>query len=302
MNRILLFVVVLMSLSQTIYSQNEPDVQAVANDSGAVVKVGKKAVVKADKNGAVIKVGGKTVAKTGKHGAVINISDSMIDAIDSAFSDTGFCDEVIAPDVDDLLDDLDDMENGFHFGNIFTKSMAIGATAIILLFFVLPLIVVIGVIILVWLYFRNRRKKQQQENELIRTLAENGQDVSQFLNRQRPAETRKVVEYRTVDKNGKTISSRVKVEKTATERYNKGITNTIVGAAITFVCWVFNWADIFVMGGMILLAVGISQMITAKNAMDAEANRDSYDRSETPKEEPKDKSENESTPNSTPNS
>lgn len=255
MNKILLSVMVLLSLCQATYARKQTNMQAVTTDSGAVIKVN-----------------GKTVVSVGAQGASVEIDDSMIDAIDSAFTDTGFCDETVAHYVEELTDDLDEEcgdQAGFLINGLFDQNtnIAMGIFSVFILIFLTPLLFIIGIIIIVWLYMRNRRKKQQIENDLIKALAENGQDVSQYLNRQRPAETHRVVEYRTVNHEGQTTSSRVTTEKTPDERFDKGIRNTIIGGAITFVCWFFHWAEIFLMGGMILLAVGISQMITAKNAM-----------------------------------
>lgn len=207
-----------------------------------------------------------------------SVTTIITDADDSVFCDTGYCDTDeyteciysedtvfsttnLPPELAELVEEM----------GLATSDMALGMVAIICIFVICPLIcLVLLPILILWLIFRYRRKKQQEEHEFIKSLAASGQDVSQYLNRgyhqtsndQRPTTN----DQRPIDSRQQTIQSK-HVTDEYRYNYDKGIKNAIIGGTIAVICLIFEWPSVFTLGGFILLAVGISQILSAKNSL-----------------------------------
>lgn len=156
------------------------------------------------------------------------------------------------------------------------------------LVFILPLLVLF---LIVWLVVRHDRKKQREKNDLIKSLAASGQDVTPLINNKAAVNSQrsKVNAPRPVANNAnyskaEYTGKKGKMAPTMKQKYDKGVTNSIIGGVIAVVCWWYNWPSLFVLGGLILCGIGISQLISAKKSVEYED--DAKVEPSTPTEEP----------------
>lgn len=137
--------------------------------------------------------------------------------------------------------------------------------------FVLPLL---AIVLIIWLVIRHDRKKQREKNELIKSLAASGQDVTPLLNNrsaiysQRPKANapRPAVNNANYSK-AEYTGKKGKMAPVMKQKYDKGVTNSIIGGVIAVVCWWYDWPSIFVLGGLILCGIGISQIVSSKKSI-----------------------------------
>ncbi|MBQ0142381.1 MAG: hypothetical protein KBT06_06230 [Prevotellaceae bacterium] len=176
---------------------------------------------------------------------------------------------VESTEIFDDEDEFEEKEEGCDrhgpFWNVFdfSEDTLTEILAIICIFIILPgITMVLLPILILWLILKYKRNKQHEKNELIKILAENGQDVSSFFNK----ETTQKVVYRTTNSKQEKTSTKIIIDNV---QYDKGITNTIIGGIITLVCVAYNWPSIFVIGGLILLGYGISQILKSKRTKDS---------------------------------
>lgn len=273
MKRFLLIAAIIAVMVPVVAQEN-----AAASDSTVSVNAAEKAASKSKDN---VKAGTKRsqrkmTLKAGPASVVVDlpsdttvVSEEILDehmdeAIDEAMDEV----DAAFDDIDDAFDDLDDdfshrdrkgrlwswVENMTEGGFL---AVSIISLVLIFLSFVFPLI---AVILIAWLIIRYRQKRNRERDELIKDLADKGQDVSSYFKQQAPQN----VVYRT-ESTSKQSARKVKRPLSNKQMYDKGVTNSIIGGVITVVCAVYHWPSLFILGGLILLGLGVSQIIRGKS-------------------------------------
>lgn len=272
MKRFLLIAAIIAVMVPVVAQEN-----AVASDSTVSVNAAEKAASKSKDN---VKSGAKRsqrkmTLKAGPASVVVDlpsdttvVSEEILDehmdeAIDEAMDEV----DAAFDDIDEAFDDLDDdFSHRDRKGRLWSWvdktlggmwAVAIVTVVLTFLFFLFPLI---AIILIAWLIIRYRQKRNRERDELIKDLADKGQDVSSYFKQQAPQN----VVYRT-ESNRSQSSRKVKRPFSNKEMYDKGITNAIIGGVITVVCAVYHWPSLFILGGLILLGLGVSQIIRGKS-------------------------------------
>lgn len=267
MKRFLLVAAIMAAMIPTVAQENP-----TPSDSTVGVNATEKAVDKGD-NGvrkSAKRTPGKMTVKAGPTAVVVELpSDTTVvseEIIDETLNEAS--DEInnASDALDDALDELDEEfshdRRGWMSGWIDKTLGGMWAVAIVtvvltFLFFLFPLI---AIILIVWLIVRYRHRRSRERDELIRDLADKGQDVSSYFKQEAPQN----VVYRT-ESNRSQSSRKVKRPFSNKEMYDKGVTNSIIGGVITVVCAVYHWPSLFILGGLILLGLGVSQIIRGKS-------------------------------------
>lgn len=209
-----------------------------------------------------------SINKKGIKAQVDNVNpDTVKEIVEEAVAsiDTTVESTEIFDDEDEFEEKEEGCDHHGPFWNMFdfSEDTLTEILAIICIFIILPgITMVLLPILILWLILKYKRNKQHEKNELIKILAENGQDVSSFFNK----ETTQKVVYRTTNSKQEKTSTKIIIDNV---QYDKGITNTIIGGIITLVCVAYTWPSIFVIGGLILLGYGISQILKSKRTKDS---------------------------------
>lgn len=286
MKRFLLIAAIIAVMVPVVAQEN-----AAASDSTVSVNAAEKAASKSKDN---VKSGTKRsqrkmTLKAGPASVVVDLpSDTTVvseEIIDETLNEAS--DEInnASDALDDALDELDEEfshdRRGWMSGWIDKTLGGMWAVAIVtvvltFLFFLFPLI---AIILIVWLIVRYRHRRSRERDELIRDLADKGQDVSSYFKQEAPQN----VVYRT-ESNRSQSSRKVKRPFSNKEMYDKGITNAIIGGVITVVCAIYDWPSLFILGGLILLGLGVSQIIRGRG-QDEYAEEDKSDSAQEEKPE-----------------
>ncbi len=287
MKRFLLVAAIIAAMIPTVAQENP-----TPSDSTVGVNATEKAVDKGD-NGvrkSAKRTPAKMTVKAGPTAVVVELpSDTTVvseEIIDETLNEAS--DEInnASDALDDALDELDEEfshdRRGWMlewFDNMTQGGMVavtIVTAVLTFLFFLFPLI---AIILIVWLIVRYRHKRNRERDELIRDLADKGQDVSSYFKQETPQN----VVYRT-ESNRSQSSRKVKRPLSNKEMYDKGITNAIIGGVITVVCAIYDWPSLFILGGLILLGLGVSQIIRGRG-QDEYAEEDKSDSAQEEKPE-----------------
>lgn len=128
------------------------------------------------------------------------------------------------------------------------------ACAIVICVILIPTLCIFGLpLLIIWIIARNRRKRERERNELIKSLAENGKDVSILINEQ------------------------IKENKTTIHRhndtYNKGIKNVCLGVGLGLMLYLITHAVEVASVGVLIVCIGVGQILSSKHS-DTDANHD----------------------------
>ncbi len=128
------------------------------------------------------------------------------------------------------------------------------ACAIVICVILIPTLCIFGLpLLIIWIIARNRRKRERERNELIKSLAESGKDVSVLINEQ------------------------IKENKTTIHRhndtYNKGIKNVCLGVGLGLMLYLITHAVEVVSVGVLIVCIGVGQILSSKHS-DTDANHD----------------------------
>ena len=270
MKRFLLIAAIIAVMVPVVAQEN-----AVASDSTVSVNAAEKAAPKSGVKAGTKRSQRKMTLKAGPASVVVDlpsdttvVSEEILDehmdeAIDEAMDEV----DAAFDDIDEAFDDLDDFSHRDRKGRLWSwvenmtegGFLAVSIISIVLIFlsFVFPLI---AVILIAWLIIRYRQKRNRERDELIKDLADKGQDVSSYFKQQAPQN----VVYRT-ESTSKQSARKVKRPLSNKQMYDKGVTNSIIGGVITVVCAFYHWPSLFILGGLILLGLGVSQIIRGKS-------------------------------------
>ncbi len=126
------------------------------------------------------------------------------------------------------------------------------ACAIVICVILIPTLCLFGLpLLIIWVIARNRRKRERERNELIKSLAESGKDVSVLLDEQ------------------------IKENKTTTHRhndtYNKGIRNVCLGVGLGLMLYLITHATEVASVGVLITCIGVGQILSSRHS-DTETN------------------------------
>lgn len=140
------------------------------------------------------------------------------------------------------------------------------ACAIVICVIVIPTLCLFGLpLLIIWIVARNRRKRERERNELIKSLAESGKDVSVLLNEQ--IKENKIVAHRN--------------ETT----YNKGIKNICLGVGLGLMLYLITHSTEVASVGVLIACIGVGQILSSKHsATDTNHNAESKQNDESAEE------------------
>lgn len=140
------------------------------------------------------------------------------------------------------------------------------ACAIVICVIVIPTLCLFGLpLLIIWIVARNRRKRERERNELIKSLAESGKDVSVLLNEQ--IKENKIVAHRN--------------ETT----YNKGIKNVCLGVGLGLMLYLITHSTEVASVGVLIACIGVGQILSSKHsATDTNHNAESKQNDESAEE------------------
>lgn len=240
---------------------------AVANQTKREVKELEDSVKEATKEATeVAKNAAKEAAKNAIKNAAKEVAEELTGEGVTLYSDT--TDQELAEDT--IAYKNSNSGPGWFFGiddlGFGKDAEILFACAIVICVIVIPTLCLFGLpLLIIWIVARNRRKRERERNELIKSLAESGKDVSVLLNEQ--IKENKIVAHRN--------------ETT----YNKGIKNVCLGVGLGLMLYLITHSTEVASVGVLIACIGVGQILSSKHsATDTNHNAESKQNDESAEE------------------
>ena len=240
---------------------------AVANQTKREVKELEDSVKEATKEATeVAKNAAKEAAKNAIKNAAKEVAEELTEEGVTLYSDT--TDQELAEDT--IAYKNSNSGPGWFFGiddlGFGKDAEILFACAIVICVIVIPTLCLFGLpLLIIWIVARNRRKRERERNELIKSLAESGKDVSVLLNEQ--IKENKIVAHRN--------------ETT----YNKGIKNVCLGVGLGLMLYLITHSTEVASVGVLIACIGVGQILSSKHsATDTNHNAESKQNDESAEE------------------